>query len=279
MTFASILRSLLVITIGYWALGCSTNREPPPVPPPAAASPGAQEGTPLQAPSRAIARTFELRLRAPSPTALAEKLQSEADAQGGYVEKSDSQAEDLGTLSVTLELRIPSDKVATFLPHLRSLAEVVSMNQQTEEVTQQVVDTAARLRAKNALEQRLLELFARAHTIDEMLKVEAELARVRTEIEQLSASERGLQQRVSFVLLKLTVVPTEPVLAAREPTFGSRLASSFREAWRAAQSVLLGSIEVLGVLTPLALLASVVWFPFRWWWRRGKRLQSVTAGL
>ncbi|TMF65382.1 MAG: DUF4349 domain-containing protein, partial [Chloroflexi bacterium] len=74
----------------------------------------------------------------------------------------------------------------------------------------QFVDLQARLGAKQSEEQRYLALLNRANTIDEILKVDASLANVRTQVEQLTAQINGIKSRTEFSTIVLSVTPLTP---------------------------------------------------------------------
>jgi len=85
--------------------------------------------------------------------------------------------------------------------------EVATANVDTKDVTDQFVDLQARLAAKQSEEQRYLALLNRASTIDEILKVDAALTNVRTQVEQLTAQINSIKSRTEFSTIVLSVTP------------------------------------------------------------------------
>jgi hypothetical protein len=106
----------------------------------------------------------------------------------------------------------------------------------------------------------------RTGKLDEVLRVERELARVREEIERYEGRLRYLSARVAMSTLTITVHEPAPILGS---TPGENpIAAAFRRAWKNFVGVLAASIAALGVLIPLAILALLGWFGYRRWKRR-----------
>ncbi len=101
-----------------------------------------------------------------------------------------------------------------------------------QDVTDQFVDLQARLTAKQAEEQRYIAILNRANTIDEILKVDASLGSVRTQIEQLTAQINSIKGRTEFSTISmsistLTALPGDTTSKAWDPakTVGRALAA------------------------------------------------------
>ena len=80
------------------------------------------------------------------------------------------------------------------------------------------MDLEAQLRSLTREEGRLLELLERANTVSEILVVEGELIRIRTQIERLQGSLNFLERRVALATITVSLIPprgfvTEPPTA------------------------------------------------------------------
>lgn len=116
-------------------------------------------------------------------SAAIEKL---AAARGGYVGSLTATAQTGSARDVNVELRIPAKQADAFIADVRKLGKVVEETRTTEEVTAEYIDLQARMKASKAAEQRLVELLGtRTGKLSEVLEVERELARVRSEIESM----------------------------------------------------------------------------------------------
>jgi hypothetical protein len=104
-------------------------------------------------------------------------------------------------------LRIPSAQFDSARAQLRALGRVTEDSQRAEDVTATVVDLEARLSSARVTERRLSELLRnRTGDVADVLEVEREMTRVRTEIEQLQAQQQQLERRVEYATLTVEVV-------------------------------------------------------------------------
>src|SRR5690606_35499913 len=115
-------------------------------------------------------------------------------SSGGYLALTDI-ARNQGTeRSGRWVVRIPVAGYDTFLNALSQIGVKERFHQSTQEVTEEYVDLEARIASKKKLEERILELLDnRDGEIKDVIVIEQELARVRTEIEQMEGRLRVLE--------------------------------------------------------------------------------------
>jgi hypothetical protein len=154
---------------------------------------------------RNLILTAKIDMRSKDPWVTADRAQAIASALGGDVLNL-SQSGNSDTRSASLTIRVPSSRFADALQQLKSLeGEVQTSGVSAQDVTDQFVDLQARLTAKQAEEQRYLAILNRANTIDEILKVDASLGNVRTQIEQLTAQINSIKQRTDFSTISMSI--------------------------------------------------------------------------
>lgn len=193
---------------------------------------------------------------------------------GGYVSGS-SQSGDGDGVKASITYRIPADRWEDALLALRGMATTVVAEQtQTDDVSGQVVDLAARVRNLEATERAVQEVMGRATTIDEILNVQTELTRIRGEIEQASSTRGHLEEQATFstltVLFGLVPAPTAtPVVAIAEPAFdpgdevNMATASLVAVLERLARVGIWFGIVWLPILLALGLVVLSVWLVLR----------------
>ncbi len=157
--------------------------------------------------TRSVILTANIAMKANDPWAVAERAQSVALGLGGdIIGLSQSGGKDDRVASLTI--RVPSERFTEALRQLRALdGDVVSSTVDGKDVTDQFVDLKARLTAKQAEEQRYNALLTRAGTIDEILKIDAALSNVRTQIEQLQGQVNSVASRTQFSTITMTITP------------------------------------------------------------------------
>ena len=181
---------------------------------------------------RNLILTAKIDMRSKDPWATSDRAQAIASGLGGDVLNL-SQSGTADTRSANLTIRVPSSRFGDALQQLKSLeGEIQTSGVSAQDVTDQFIDLQARLTAKQAEEQRYVAILNRANTIDEILKVDASLGSVRTQIEQLTAQINSIKQRTDFSTISmsistLSVLPGDTTSKAWDPakTVGRALAA------------------------------------------------------
>jgi hypothetical protein len=174
-----------------------------------------------------------------------------------------------------VSLRAEPAWLRTFMAGLENQADeaggrIVSQTVQSEDLTRQIVDTEARLRALTALRDRLEALLrSRPGRLSDLLEVERELARVQGEIDATQSNLVVMRTRVAMSELTLNYQSSpRPV--------GSDTLEPLRNALADFLGIIVGGfaaiIYVIAGLIPLAIVVvPLVWLALRWRKRRGGR--------
>ena len=158
-------------------------------------------------PSRNLILTANVTMKSQDPWATADKARAIANGLGGDI-LAMSQTGQGENRSALVSVRVPSDRFDEALRQLKLLdGEVITSNVDAKDVTDQFTDLQARLVAKQAEEQRYLQLFPQAKTVDETLKIDAALGNVRTQIEQLQGQINLIKNRTDFSTITMAITP------------------------------------------------------------------------
>lgn len=175
----------------------------------------AQNGVPtlVTNPTRNLILTANVAMKTQDPWATADKARAIATGLGGDI-LAMSQTGQGENRSALITVRVPSDRFDEALRQLKLLdGEVVTSNVDAKDVTDQFTDLQARLVAKQAEEQRYLQLFPQAKTVDETLKIDAALGSVRVQIEQLQGQINLIKNRTEFSTITMSITPIVTVPA------------------------------------------------------------------
>jgi len=291
-----------ILVLGLLALGaCSRSAEPPAegqVAPTVAAGPlmqgagaGAKDaaraateaaGSALPMTSRRVIRNAELSIEVTSPAAAETSVTRLVERLGGFVASSEREvAGDEGQRAETrlrLSLRVPSEKLGEALGEIKRLgrgAETEKIG--SEDVTDEYIDVAARIKNQRTLEEQLTRLMAQASTVEIALKVHQELASVRTEIDRLEGRKRFLETESDLAKISLSLSPLRPIVAATPTGFGVAVRRAATDAADVSTGLLTFAIRSLGVLVPIVvMLGSPTWLLALWIHRRRRRLAHGT---
>lgn len=105
--------------------------------------------------------------------------------------------------TASMKIRVPQDKLEITLDTLAKLGTVQNRQLTAEDVTNQLVDTQARLRNLRQTENSLLTIMQRSGSVGDVLKVAQELSKVRQSIEQIDAQLKNLTNRIAYSTITL----------------------------------------------------------------------------
>lgn len=120
---------------------------------------------------------------------------------GGHVEN----VSDEGEASASLVLRVPVNRLSSTMAALEELGTVKHRTVSSEDVTEQYVDTDARLQTMTALRDRLRELLDKAQDVKDILAIEKELGRVQADIDAMQARLKALRGQVDLASIHVSI--------------------------------------------------------------------------
>ena len=235
---------------------------------------------PVVAPSIAYAYRFGLELPAEAaPTMMARHEQAciAAGASACQVIGSNSSRVGRDSVEARLEMRATPAYVARFRAALEGEARgaggrVAQQAVESEDLTRQLVDTEARMRAMETLRDRLQQLLAtRSGPLEQLLQVERELARVQGELDSTRSALAVMRTRVQTSRLDVTYSAAgqlAPDSAAR-PVVDALNSASY--AFMSSLGVLI--LFIASVLPVLLVGAPLIWL--LWRWRRKVRTRKA----
>jgi len=236
----------------------------------AAAPFAAKDQKPAQG-ARMIVSEAKLSIRNAHPEAEADAIGRFVAEVGGYVVSREADRSDATVTNVQMTIRVPAPKFESALAELRRHGTVLAESATGNDVTEEFTDTEAQLKSKRRLEERLLHIVDGSGSVKDMLEVETELARVRTDIERLEGHTRLLANQAAFATIQAAFVsPAQPIVRNGE-SVSSRFANAFRTAGGVFVAVAIGVIVGLGALGPVGLPAGALYLL----WRRRRRLASA----
>ncbi|MBN1193280.1 MAG: DUF4349 domain-containing protein [Coriobacteriia bacterium] len=250
----------------------------------------ASEGTAVET-DRMIIRTQTLRLEVESTPDTVEALRELADTHtavitdlqvatdtGDWLYRYDEYGYAVGdgaALRGWMTVRVPAESLDAFVDATMALGTVKYQAEDTEDVTQEHVDLNARLDNLRAEEVHLRSFFDAASDVQDMLAIEAELNRVRQEIESMDAQVKYLERQAAMATVTIELVEEQEVVRPEGEDWGFK--EAITSGFRGAANVLTFAIAFLIATAPLWIFGLVVFFVVRaiLMNRRKKRAASV----
>lgn len=192
------------------------------------------------------------------------KVRQLAAQVGGFIANSSISGGRDQIRQATFEIKLPAPKYDEAVGSLSTIGKVETVSSSAQDVGEEFVDISARVANARRLEERLISLLAnRTGKLDEVLRVERELARVREEIERYEGRLRYLSARVAMSTLTVTIHEPAPILGNNPGE--NPIGAALRRAWRNFVTLVAFLIASLGVLVPLAALGAGAWIAYRRW--------------
>lgn len=128
------------------------------------------------------------------------KLKIRLPEYRGYISNVNTEVEE----STTVAYRVDSTRLDEFVAEAKELGHVKREFTSSHDVTEQYVDAEARLKNLHMLRDRIRALLDRATEVEDLLKIERELARVQSEIDAYEAQQKTLKQSVDLAEVTVT---------------------------------------------------------------------------
>jgi hypothetical protein len=150
---------------------------------------------------RMTVRTGEQVVVVDSPTAAGRQVEHMVLEAGGYVERSSGSSDG----KVRIEGRVPAAQLDSIMDSVAGLGKERRRHLTGADVTDQYSDLQARLRSNIALRDRLQQLLTRAATLDEVLTLEKQIARLQADIDALQARVDQLKSQAHLASLAVSL--------------------------------------------------------------------------
>jgi hypothetical protein len=214
-----------------------------------------------------IIRNASLRIEVEDYTRSHERILQLTEESAGYVAvENENRRQNI--IENRMTIRVPAERLDPMLKDIQQIALYVhSKNITATDVTEEFVDLEARLRTKREVAERYSEILRQARNVPEILQVEAELRKVREEIESAEGRLRYLSHRVAFSTVDLTVYQELETDSPPGRDFLSLIMDALAGGWEGLRWVIIGLVY----LWPLWLVILIVcWLIVRLIRRRRK---------
>ena len=142
-----------------------------------------------------------------------------AERHGGYIESSNidnssyqyTEGKKQNYKTGYISIRIPFNKFKILIDEIKIMGDVKNESTNSINITESYYDTTTRIENLKVQEGRLRELLALAKNVDEILKIENELNRVRNDIDISSTDVRRWDKEVSLSSLYVELRETKDV--------------------------------------------------------------------
>jgi hypothetical protein len=233
-------------------------------------------GTAIQAPintaalSRKIIYDGEVDLIVKDVDPIAKQVVTFIQDARGYIAEQNTTGSPGSQRSMRWKLRVPVEQFESLVQKVVALGELERNTRTSQDVTEQFYDIEARIKNKKAEEKSLTKILdERTGKLEDVLRIETELSRVRGEIEQLEGKNRVLENLSSLATLTLSIREREkfeppPPAVADFPTQVARTwENSLRGLINLGKAFILWAVDWVLWIPLLIVAALLVWVILR----------------
>lgn len=169
--------------------------------------------------------------------------------------KNDSQQNNDYQFSRTINIRIPNQHFDTFISDISKGVKYFDIKEiSSQDVTEEYIDVAYRIKTKKVLEERYLELLKKANKVSEMLEIEGQLSEIREEIEAKEGRLKYLQNKVSMSTLDITFY--KPIAQGGKATvsYGGRIGNAIISGFNGISNFFISLLGMWPVIVTLVAL-------------------------
>ncbi len=133
-----------------------------------------------------------------------------------------------------IAFRVPSERFREAIDRVRQYAVKVEKEQSSaQDVTEEYVDLQARQRTLEATTLQLQTLLGKATTVDDTLKVQAQLNNVQSDLERIKGKVNYYDTRTAFSTVAVSILPVPPPTKPESvtPVAKWNFGHSVQEAW------------------------------------------------
>ena len=227
---------------------------------------------------QALIKTGAVSLRSTDVGKTRYDVQVLVDEQGGQVADDKTETDKSGEpLRARMVLRVPVDSFEDVMNELGSMETLASTTTSSEDVTTQLIDVEARIKAQQASVERVRQLLAQAQSIRDIMAIESELAQRQAELDSLAQQQAYLKDQTSMATVKVNIErtpdPKAPVTKDDDSGFLAGLAAG----WDGLKTTVVAVATVVGALLPFAVVLLLVGVPVWLLVRRMRKSPAVPA--
>lgn len=189
------------------------------------------------------------------------EVQQRVTDLGGHVSSMNLHGLERERRAGQIVVRVPEDRFDQAMAEFEELGDSKDKNISTDDVTREYIDMEARIENLKSQEERFRELLQEAQDIEEILEVENELGRIRSDLESMQAQFKNLREQVNYSTITINFEERDPrqeSVVSETEGMGERIASLFSVNMNRLISAFSGTLVFLLGTLPITIPLVVV---------------------
>jgi len=199
-----------------------------------------------------------------------EKIGEYAVELGGFVQDSSSTygSKDQNTAAATgyVTIRVPAEKFTEAMKEIQKLGSPINSSVSSTNISQQYQDIQGQLNNLKIQEARLQEYLKSAENINDLILIETELNRIRTEIDNRTTMIKNWDQEIAYSAIYVSLYEKKLATGSVQSPF-SNILTQISEGFIASINLILNIVTGLIVwifrLLPFAAVVGIGYFIYR----------------
>lgn len=188
----------------------------------------------ISAADRKLIKTVDMHVETQQYDQLLAAIDEQVKDLGGYIENMNTYNGSAyynrnPIRNADMTIRIPKEKLDTFLNKVSDIGNVVRRTDDVKDVTLAYVDLQSHRDALRTEQTRLLELLEKAETVEDIITIEERLSNVRYQLESMESQLRTYDNQVDYSTVYLSIEEVEILTPVAEETVWQRISGGFVE--------------------------------------------------
>lgn len=199
-------------------------------------------------------------------------------ALGGFIENNTTEVyqvyEDEKLMHGRLKIRVPQESFYETVNYLEKTTDIRRKNINEQDVTKEYYEKDNKVKNLEVQEQHLRELFEKATTVEEMLQIENELRRIRTEIDSLNISLADINDRTAMSTIDLEVEEVKEINFTLKSEKGvlerskEGFINTINSIVRGFENLIVDLVSSSPILIPVIIIFAVLLLKIKKYWKK-----------
>jgi hypothetical protein len=214
--------------------------------------------------TRAVISTGEVAVTSTQVEDVLERVEQLLERYDGFIENEETGADEQGNVtSSRLTVRLPAARFEDAIEAFEGLGKLEHSETQTRDVTTKVIDVEVRVRAQEKALQRLEEILREGADLDEVIRLETEIAQRQAELDSLKSQQAYLADQTALSTITLHLSTPQDYVQEPDALEDAGFLAGIRGGWQALKIFLVAASTMLGAALPfgfaIALVAGPLW--------------------
>jgi hypothetical protein len=226
---------------------------------------------------QALIKTGAVSLRSDDVGQTRFDVQALVDQHDGEVSDDRTETDKTGApLRSRMVLRVPAGEFDAVMSGLAKAAQLVSTTSSSEDVTTQLIDVNARIKAQQDSVDRVRQLLARAQSIRDIMAIESELSQRQADLDSLTQQQAYLKDQTSLSTIRVSIERKPALAVVHHHSTRTGFLAGLGNGWDGLQNATVAVLTVVGALLPFAIVLALLGVPA---WLLVRRFRRQAAPL